>query len=153
MLFRSEVSEEVMLAGGYAYRLAIGDRTIIDLGIMPKGFILASIGNRMSLDELMAVAMDPVSALESPLTMISGVGFDVGARLSLDRELSVGIVARDAYSPAMVTVYESFGAFTTSPQLAKVGESTYAVVPPDLSFGVAWEPHLTLLDKIGRAHV
>lgn len=144
-----EVSEEVMLAGGYAYRFEIGDRNVIDLGIMPKGFIRASVGDRMSLDEVMAVAMDPASALESPLTMTSGVGFDVGARWSLDQALSVGIVVRDAYSPAMVTVYESYGAFAANPQLAKVGASTYAVVPPDLSFGVAWEPRLALLDRLG----
>jgi len=144
-----DVSEEVMLAGGYAYRVVIGDRTTIDLGLMPKGFIKAGIGSTMSLDEVMALAIDPASALDSPFTMISGVGFDVGVLWSFDRVISVGLVARDAYSPAMVTTYESFGAFAASPAGAKVGESTYVVVPADLSFGVAYQPRFTVLDVLG----
>lgn len=147
-----DVSEQLLLAGGYAYRIALGTRNVLDLGIMPKGFITANVGERMSLTKLMSLVDNPSALLDLPMTMVSGVGFDVGLRWSLDNVLAVGLVARDAYSPAMVTRYQGLGAFLASPMQAKLGESAYAVVPPDLAVGLAFEPRHAILDSLG-AHI
>lgn len=144
------VSEEFLLTGGYAYRFFIGSRQKIELGLMPKGFVRASIGETISLDGIMALVNDPASIMTgSELTMTSGIGFDVGARWSIDDAIAVALVAHDAYSPAMVTTYTSFDAFTASPQDAMVGVSEYAVVPANLSFGVGYNAPFALLDRLG----
>ena len=144
------VSEEFLLTGGYAYRFFIGSRQKIELGLMPKGFVRASIGETISLDGIMSLVADPASIMTgTPLTMTSGIGFDVGARWSIDDTLAVALVARDAYSPAMVTTYSSFDAFTANPQEAMVGVSGYAVVPANLAFGVGYNAPFALLDLLG----
>lgn len=143
-----DVSEEFLLAGGYAYRFTIGERQKLDVGIMPKGFIRASLGQTMSLQDVVDLMSAPGSLLTGqPYTMTSGVGFDIGARWSLDDSLAVGLVAHDAYSPSMVTTYASFGDFAADPT-NKIG-SEYAVVPATLSVGLAYDPRLELLDRFG----
>jgi len=144
-----EVSEEILLAGGYAYRLAIGDRQTLDLGIMPKGFIRAGIGQRVSLTEVMDLVNEPATALDSAFIMTSGVGFDVGVQWSLDGMFSLGLVARDAYSPAMTTTYTSYSAFAANPGDAQVGKSVAGLVPADLAFGIAYQPDFEVLDLLG----
>jgi len=144
-----EVSEDIMLAGGYAYRFTIGDRQSLDLGIMPKGFIRAGLGQRASLTDVMALVNNPTSALDSSFIMTSGVGFDVGVQWSYDEVFSIGIVGRDAYSPAMTTTYTSYSAFAASPVDSKVGDSVAGIVPADLSFGIAYKPDFEVLNVLG----
>ncbi len=146
MSVRYAVSEEFLLAGGYAYRFILGDRQTLDLGVMPKGFIRATVEDDKSLSEVIDLASDPTALLASPFTMTSGIGVDLGVTWSFDDMLSVGLVARDAYSPAMVTTYADFSAFSGSPGS---GTSAYAVVPADLSIGVAYEPSFAMLDRLG----
>lgn len=142
------VSEEFLLAGGYAYRIPIGQRQKLDLGIMPKGFIRASLGQTMSLQDVVDLMSAPGSLLTGqPYTMTSGVGFDIGARWSLDDSLAVGIVAHDAYSPSIVSTYTSFSTFAEDPT-NKIA-SVYAVVPATLSVGLAYDPRFALLDRFG----
>lgn len=143
---RYAVSEEFLLAGGYAYRIILSDRQTLDVGVMPKGFIRATVEDNKSLSDVVDLASDPTDLLASPFTMTSGIGVDLGVTWSLDRVLSVGLVARDAYSPAMVTTYADFDTFSGNPGS---GTSEYAVVPADLSVGVAYEPSLVLLDRLG----
>jgi hypothetical protein len=139
-----------MLMGGYAYRFRIGDRQVLDAGIMPKGFVRASIGDIGSLQDVIDLASSPGSLLSgSEFTMVSGLGFDAGVRWSLDDTLAVGLVAHDAFSPAMVTTYTSFTDFTADPQTAKVGDSAYAIVKPNLAFGIEYNAPFALLDMLG----
>jgi len=140
------VSEEIMLAGGYAYRFTLGERQVLDAGIMPKGFIRATVGQRASITEILAMVSDPTAVLGSPFSMTSGVGFDVGVRWSYDDVIALGLVCRDAYSPAMVTSYDNYTAFAESPS---TGSSAYAVVPADLAFGVAYEAPFAILNALG----
>lgn len=146
MSVQYSVSEEFLLAGGYAYRFSFGERQTLDVGVMPKGFIRAAIADTKSLSEVVDLASNPGDLLASPFTMTSGIGFDVGAIWTLDESLSFGLVARDAYSPAMVTSYADYGTFTSSPGS---GSSSYAVVPADLSLGLAYTPRFQLLDRLG----
>jgi len=144
------ISEEVMLMGGYAYRFRIGSRQVLDVGIMPKGFVRATIGDIGSLDDVIDLASSPASLMSgSEFTMVSGLGFDAGVRWSLDDSLAVGFVAHDAFSPAMSTTYTSFTDFTADPQAAKVGDSAYAVVKPNLALGIEYKMPFAFLDLLG----
>ena len=140
------VSEEFLLTGGYSHRFYIGDRTTIDLGLMPKGFVRGSIGDRLSLDGLMTLASDFTAALSSPLTMTTGLGVDAGVMWTLDRILSVGIVGRDAYSPALVTTYANYQEFIDTPSS---GVDTAGLVSPDISIGVAYLLPFQFLERLG----
>jgi hypothetical protein len=117
---------------------------------MPKGFMRATIGDIGSLQDVIDLAGSPTSLLtSSEFTMVSGLGFDAGVRWSLDDTLAVGLVAHDAFSPAMVTTYTSFTDFTDDPQAAKVGDSAYAIVKPNLAFGIEYNVPFAFLDLIG----
>jgi len=144
-----DVTEEIMLAGGYAYRFAIGKRQSLDVGIMPKGIIRASIGDQASLTEVIALAADFTAVLDSPFVMTSGFGIDAGAIWSLDQVLSIGISVRDAYSPVNMTTYSSYSAFAADPKGAMVGDPVPALIPADLSVGISYGPRLALLDRLG----
>jgi len=88
MSVQYSVSEEFLLAGGYAYRFSFGERQTLDVGMMPKGFIRAAIADTKSLSEVVDLASNPGDLLASPFMMTSGIGFDVGAIWTLDDSLS-----------------------------------------------------------------
>ena len=146
MTVKYSVSEEFLLVGGYAYRFSLGERQTLDVGVMPKGFIRAAIADSKSLSDVVDMASDPGSLLGSPFTMTSGLGIDIGLRWSYDDLLAIGLVARDAYSPAMVTKYTGYQVFIDSPSS---GVTTNALVPADLSLGFAYSPRSSLLSAMG----
>jgi len=143
---RYAVSEDILLAGGYAYRLALGALQTLDLGLMPKGFIRAALGATASLTDIMALVSDPGALLASPLVMTSGLGFDVGVLWTYDDTVALGLVMRDAYSPAMLTTYSNYTAFTDNPSS---GTQSWGLVPADLAFGLAYHPRFAFLSAIG----
>lgn len=143
---RYAVSEEILLAGGYAYRLRLGDLQTLDMGLMPKGFIRATVGKTASLTDIMALTANPGALLDSPLTMTSGLGFDAGLLWTYDDMVSLGLVMRDAYSPAMTTSYTSYTAFMDNPSS---GTTVGGLVSADLAFGVAYMPRFDFLSFLG----
>lgn len=140
------VSEDILLTGGYAFGFDIANRQILQLGLMPKGFIRASVGQRTSLVDIMALMSDPAAILNSTMTMTTGLGIDIGLRWSYDDLLAIGLVARDAYSPALVTTYAGYQAFIDSPS---TGETSNALVPADISIGLAYSPRFSILSAMG----
>lgn len=144
------IQEDLLLAGGYAHRLRLGDgRHILDLGIMPKGFMRTFVSVEGSIDALMDVVEAPASLMnDSTLTMVSGIGFDVGARWSPSDSFALGLVLRDAYSPAIITEYSDLESFRQNPSAAK--ESTeYDFVSPDLSIGLAYHAPFAAFRRLG----
>jgi hypothetical protein len=144
------IQEDLLLAGGYAHRLFMGDgRHVLDLGIMPKGFMRSYVSAEGSIDDLMDVVENPGSLMTgSTFTVVSGIGFDVGARWSPSDSFALGLVIRDAYSPAIITEYSDFDAFRQDPSAAKVS-SDYSTVPADLSIGLAYHPSFASFRRLG----
>lgn len=150
-LFSASLSltEEAFLAGGYAHRFTLGDGSTLDAGIMPKGFVKAGVSLSGSLADLMAVVAVPDALLSGcPFVVTSGLGLDAGVKWTKGG-FAAALVGRDAFSPALVTMYTSFNDFTASPSTSKVGASETVLVPADLSLGVAYEPSFPLLERLG----
>ncbi|MDX9957135.1 MAG: hypothetical protein AB7T74_17410 [Clostridia bacterium] len=144
------VQEDLLLAGGYAHRLLLGDgRHILDLGIMPKGFMRSHVTVDGSIEELTDVVESPGSLMDSStFTVVSSIGFDAGARWSPSDSFALGLVIRDVYSPAIITEYSNLEAFRQDPSAAK--ESTeYSTVPADLSIGVAYYAPFAAFRRLG----
>lgn len=144
------IQEDLLLAGGYAHRFRLGGgRHIVDLGIMPKGFMRTYVSVEGSIDALLDVVDAPVSLMDgSILTMVSGIGFDTGVRWSPSDSFALGLVLRDAYSPAIITQYSDLESFRQNPSDAK--ESTdYDFVSPDLSIGIAYHAPFAAFRRLG----
>ncbi|MFH2113474.1 MAG: hypothetical protein ABIJ86_03065 [Spirochaetota bacterium] len=144
------LQEDLLLAGGYAHRFVLAETQIIDIGIMPKGFMrsLVSIdGTIEDLLDLVDVVADPTSLMSDyEFTVVSGIGFDAGARWSPSSSFAVGLVVRDAYSPAIISGYSSMNAFldgSSSP------ETEYQLIPADLSVGVAYNAPFAAFRRLG----
>ncbi|OHD82143.1 MAG: hypothetical protein A3J97_10300 [Spirochaetes bacterium RIFOXYC1_FULL_54_7] len=144
------LQEDLLLAGGYAHRFLIAETHIIDIGIMPKGFMrsLVSIdGTIEDLLDLMDIVSDPATLMSDyDFTVVSGIGFDAGARWSPTPSFALGLVVRDAYSPAIVSAYPSMEAFldgSSSP------DREYKLIPADLSVGVAYNAPFAAFRRLG----
>jgi hypothetical protein len=144
------IQEDLLLAGGYAHRLLLGDgRHVVDLGIMPKGFMRSLVTVDGSIEDLMDVMGNPGSLMSgSTFSVVSGIGFDAGARWSPSDSFALGLVIRDAYSPAIITEYSDLDAFRQDPSAAKLS-TEYSKVPTDLSIGVAYYAPFAAFRRLG----
>lgn len=139
-------AEDLFLVGGYAFRLELGGGHNLDLGFAAKGFVRGAVLSTKTLFEVESILSDPLTLLDEPFTLTTGVGIDLGLRWSW-RGLAAGLVCRDAYSPAIVTEYSSASGFISDPAAAKIGNGDYAVIEPDLAVGLAWRPELGRLGQ------
>lgn len=144
------IQEDLLLAGGYAHRLFVGaGRQVVDLGIMPKGFMRSYVTAEGSIDELMDVVENPGSLMNgTTFTVVSGIGFDAGARWSPSDSFALGLVIRDVYSPAIITRYSDLEAFMQDPSAAKQS-SEHSKVPADLSIGLAYHAPFAVFRRLG----
>ncbi|WP_319477488.1 hypothetical protein [Marispirochaeta aestuarii] len=109
--FESTVREELLLTGGYSFRLPAFEGTIhtLDLGLSMKGFLRGEGGFTYSL-LLINDFMDnlgPDLLLNEPYANITGIGFDFGLLYSYGDALSVGLVGQDVFSPTLRSSYTS----------------------------------------------
>lgn len=146
---RASVAERLILHGGYAFAVPLPRswRGSLSLGVLLKGLVKGQAGLGLSILELADVdgllGDDPLAAI--PLSIVSGIGMDVGIRYSLDERLVVGLAGRDVYSPTVETEYASVNAFLENQPGIGV---TYGYVPFDLSAGVQWRPRLGPLERV-----
>ncbi|MBU0936519.1 MAG: hypothetical protein KKC64_12935, partial [Spirochaetes bacterium] len=143
------VREELLFAGGYAKAFKLSGNQVLELGIMPKGFIRAELSSTGNLFDVMAVISDPASLMEGqPFRMISAAGFDLGASWRYDDSLALALVCRDAFSPALVSTYSSLNSFLDGSATASAVTEP-ALIPADLSFGIYYLIKMDLLRRLG----
>ncbi len=140
------VAEDVLLTGGYAFRIDLGGGHALDMGIAAKGFARGEISESLGAIELIDLLDAPEAFLDLPFSLTTGVGFDAGMRWSWDGAFAAGLAYRDAYSPALVTSYDNATAFIADPASANP-VSRNAVIDPDLSFGLAFTPRMGKLER------
>jgi len=141
--------EDLLLAGGYALRFDLGKGHELDAGIVAKGYVRGRTDSSMGIVEAVGVISDPASVLSDPFTLTTGIGLDAGLRWAWSG-LAAGLVCRDAFSPAISTVYSGgAGAFFAS----RPGTSTYVSLPRSLDLGLAWTPSLGRLGEVVDALV
>ncbi len=143
------VREETVLMGGYAYRFALPNKQNLDVGIMPKGFLRAELTETTTLLTMVTVLSDPLTMSSGvPFSITAGAGFDLGLRWNYDDRISLGLVCRDAYSPASTRLYSSVDGFFADAQVSFVSK-TPGLIPPDLSIGTFFKPSLDILSRLG----
>jgi hypothetical protein len=139
---RPKVSEDILLLGGYSFRLLDRIGHTLDTGFLGKGFFRGSLNLDTSIFTAMDMFKDP---LKQPLTTYLGLGFDLGFRYTFAESLSAALVCYDLYSPALVTVYNSFDDFTNRVKPDKAG--SYTEVTRRLALGLAYKIRNPFLDR------
>lgn len=129
--------EDVLMVGGYAFGFDIGKDHHLEFGLLAKGFGRGGISS--TLDAL--ALMDIVSSyMDQRFSLATGIGIDTGFRYSWSSTgLSLGIVCRDLYSPALVSSYSSVTGFIEDPSNSiEKNKSATVDLPRDLAVGLAW---------------
>jgi hypothetical protein len=146
------VTEELLIVGGYGFRVDLGASNALDFGLIAKGFIRGSTGisgGIMDLYSLMGSSSDIMSELMGqPFTLTTGIGVDLGMRWSWAKLLSVGISCKDAYSPALVSTFSSIAGFAASPSASRVGAPATGLIEPNLAAGVVVTPPLGIFGRV-----
>ncbi len=150
LAIKSYFTENLLLVGGYTFRIELPYENYIDIGASLKALLRGKTASSRSFPEFLnALLTDPGSLFMGGAFALSvGGGADAGILYSLGKILSVGVVARNAYTPTLRTPYATFSGFLGgTPALP----SEYGLVPLDLSAGVKVTPPLGALDYyIGR---
>jgi len=138
----ARASEDLLLAGGYAFRFSPWGGHIVDAGFLAKGFLRGTLPIESSILTVTDIG-DPVS--EKPFDSIAGVGLDLGLRYDFSRLFAAALVCRDIYSPAVVTTYSSAEAFIEGSD--EDPSSRYGQVRPRLDVGVSYSPRIVLFER------
>lgn len=136
--------EDLLLAGGYAYRFDLGKGHALAAGVSAKGFVRGDLSPTMGIVEAMGKISDPMSLLNDSFSLSTGIGIDAGLRWDWEERVAVGLACRDAFSPAIVTKYGSATDFLN----AIPGKSTYDALKRSLDFGAMWSPSLGRLGQV-----
>ena len=145
----STVSEELILCGGYSFRIPLPEtsRSSLDLGLLMKGSLKGKVTLEKSFLEfptlISNIGVDTL--LGEPFQFISTIGIDLGALYSFNNILSVGLVGRDVFTPALISTYSTVNAFLEN---TETPSKTNAVLPFDLSIGVLYSPRIGKLERI-----
>jgi hypothetical protein len=136
-------SENFLIIGGYSFRIELPAQNYIDIGASLKAFYRGKSVSSKSDPEFINALSDPGSLIMGGnFTQSIGGGADVGILYSLGKYISVGVVARNAYTPSMRTPYNTLSDF-----FAGTGAlpAEYGIVPLDLSCGLKISPPLGVL--------
>ncbi len=145
----STVSEELILCGGYSFRipLSAAGRSTLDLGLLMKGSLKGKVTLEKSFLEFPTLIsnLGTDTLLVEPFQFISAIGIDLGALYSFNDRLSVGLVGRDVFTPALISTYSTVNAFLEN---TETPSKSNAVLPLDLSLGVLYSPRIGKLERI-----
>jgi hypothetical protein len=130
---------DILILAGYSFRAIHRGKHTLDLGFMGKGFF------RETLDlESSIFAIDTMFGNPKSFKTALGMGFDLGIKYSFNRTFSASLVAFDAFSPALVSIYDSYGDFQNkNPRESGI----YGSVNPRLALGFAYRISSPFLDR------
>lgn len=143
----AELREDLLFIAGYGFRVPLPDRlkSTLDLGFSVKAFARTSIDWSESILSFFSLLTSPSlgTILSQPFTLDVGFGVDAGALYAWNGLISVGLVARNLYSPVARTSYNSVNDFSSGVVLSK----SYGYAPLDLSAGILYTPQLGFLEE------
>jgi hypothetical protein len=134
------LSGEILLLGGYSFRLIDQPKHVLDGGFLAKGFYRGMVNMEASVFDAGNIISD---FMGNPYETHLGMGLDLGLRYTFLEDLAVGLVCFDAYSPALVTSYNSLSDYRDK----SASDSSYATVRPRLNLGVSYRIHSDFLDR------
>lgn len=137
--------EEVLLTGGYAKRLTLGEGHLLDLGIALKGFLRNEFAWSGALTDVSTAFDDIFGGI--PFNIVTGLGVDLGATWNFG-DYALALTARDAFTPYIASSYTSYNGFKADPAANKI-ETATDLMPVDLSLGFRWSPRWLFLARSG----
>jgi hypothetical protein len=141
------LAEELLINGGYAFRIPTGAKSALDIGLVAKGYIRGSFLLDGGILELQSLLMNTMAILSEPFVLTTGIGVDAGIRWNHSESFAVGLSCRDAFSPAFISTYSDFMSFISDPSTALVSTST-GLIPPNLTLGFMVRPKFKFLEKV-----
>lgn len=142
----SLISEEIILCGGYSFRIPFSkwDRSTLDFGVLMKTSLKGQLFIEKSFLEfptlIAAIGTDGMGAtMGEPFDFLGAIGLDGGLLYSFDDVFSVGLTARNIYTPVRISKFTSLTAFLDN---TEVPEKSNVKLPVNLSAGVAFSPKL-----------
>jgi len=141
------LTEDVLIVGGYGFRIPTGEKSALDLGFAAKGYVRGAFVLDGGLLELTSLMTDPTAIMGQPFVLTTGIGLDAGIRWNWDEVVAVGLSCMDVYSPSSVSTYSNISGFISNPSTALVSSAT-GLIHPDLGLGFMWKPPLGILDRV-----
>jgi len=145
----ARLSELFLLSAGYGLPIPLPEswHSSLALGFGLKGFVRGDVIVSTSLLSLptLVSTIGPDTLTTSPFELISGIGIDAGVRYQWRDVLAFGLTADNLYTPTAVLAYDELAGFLDSS--ADPGAPTYATLPQDISFGVAFTPNLGSVER------
>ncbi|MBN2050229.1 MAG: hypothetical protein JW760_07265 [Spirochaetales bacterium] len=146
MTLQAKIIEQVILCGGYSFRIPLGSSSHnLDLGMLLKGTLRGESVITKSLLELTTLfsSLGADTILNEPFDFISAIGIDAGVLYSYKDVLSFGFVCDDLFTPILTNSYDSLQAFIDSAEVSPV----QGRVPLKLNAGLGWTPRLGTLGR------
>jgi hypothetical protein len=141
------MKEDLLFIAGYGFRIPLPDKSLstLDVGFSVKGFTRAGIQWSESILSFFSLFTSPSSGglTGQPFTLDLGFGLDVGALYNWNSFISVGLAARNVFSPVVRSAYTSLDAFSSggTPTMSNGN------APLDLSLGLLLTPRLGFLEN------
>jgi hypothetical protein len=140
---RPLMSGEFLLVGGYSFRIVNINGHRLDAGFLGKGFFRGSLDMEASIFDAASLLDDP---MDRPFMTSLGLGLDLGIRYTFRENFTVALVCFDAYSPVLVTPYDSMTAFGDKAGPSDKGAS-YATVDRQLDLGLRYRIRSVAIEK------
>jgi len=142
----TQMREDLLFVAGYGFRIPLPDKlqSTLDLGFSVKAFTRAGIQWSESILSFFSLITSPSLSnfLDQPFTLDVGFGVDAGALYAWNKLISVGLVARNLYSPVARNSYASVNAFSSG----AAASMSYGIAPLDLALGLLFTPRIGFLD-------
>jgi hypothetical protein len=132
---RLNTNADILLNGGYAYRILDKEPHALDIGVGAKVFLRYTFGVNGSVLDMVNDA--GTLAEDSPLGLIAGGGFDLGVLYHVGEQLSFGLTCNDVFAMGFINY------------LGKSNDSSnIGFIKPQVNFGTAYTfpawKHVTL---------
>jgi hypothetical protein len=139
---RPLVSAELLLVGGYSFRIVEKGSHLFDIGFLGKGFFRGALNLEADIFDASSI-LDGITG--KPFRTQLGLGLDLGARYTFRNNLQVALVCYDIYSPVLLTTYSSISDFGDRHSSSTV--SSYATVKRRLDLGVKYRIRSKFIDR------
>jgi hypothetical protein len=136
------LQENIVFVGGYAFAIPLPPtlRSTLDLGVSLKLNTQGDMRMIESISSLLSSSIPDLTTL--PLDVYVGIGVDAGILYTWNKTISVGIVGRNLYAPALKNSYSALTDFGATPPTL-----SYGSMPLDLTAGILYSPGLGRLER------
>jgi hypothetical protein len=140
LILRPAVFGEILILGGYSFRLLDIQDHVLDTGFLGKGFFRAGLTMDTPIFNVEELFEDPLS---NPYTSYLGLGLDLGIKYTFAETLSAALVFFDAYSPVLISSFSSYDAFRNKEDPSR----SYDTVSPRLDVGLSYRIRNPFLER------